>query len=220
MRITSAAGLQPDLGLSVTEAARRSQIIEATIATIGELGYAKASFARIMERAELSSSRMITYYFTTKAGLMQAVLSTVVGLKDSFLAERMGSEQDPGDALRRYIESEIAFLTARPDLARVLAEFAVSADPDGWAMAGPVLRDLRTGRLARQLRQGQREGAFGDFDPDVIAVAIAGAIDGVAAELARDPKLKTDRYANELANAFGRATQPVPRGRSIAKKRA
>ncbi len=220
MQITHVADVQPDLGLSVTEAARRSQIIEATIATIGELGYARTSFARIMERAGLSSSRMITYYFTTKAGLMQAVLSTVVGLKDSFMDEHMGADQEAGDALRHYIRSEIAFLEARPGLARVLAEFASGADPDGWSMAGPVLRDLRTGRLARQLRQGQREGAFGEFDPDVIAVAIAGAIDGVAAELARDPKLKTDHYANELADAFSRATQPVPRGRSIAKKRA
>lgn len=207
MQITGVAEVQPDLGLSVTEAARRSQIIEATIATIGELGYPKTSFARIMERASLSSTRMITYYFTTKAGLMQAVLGTVAGLKDSFMAQHTGADQDPSEALRHYITSEIAFLKARPDLARVLAEFAGSADPDGWSMAGPVLLDLRTGRLARQLRQGQREGALGAFDPDVVAMAIACAIDGVAAELARDPTSNADHWADELATVFARATR-------------
>ena len=38
-------------GLSVTAAARRSQILEAAIEVIGRLGYAQASFARIAEHA-------------------------------------------------------------------------------------------------------------------------------------------------------------------------
>lgn len=199
--------VQPVLGLNVTEAARRAQIIEATIATINEFGYSRTSFARIMERAKLSSTRIITYYFTTKAGLMQAVLGTVIGIKDSFLAERIGDGQGRGWAVRAYIESEIAFIRDQPELARVLTEFDVQSDPDGWAMAEPVLRDMRVGRLSRQLRQGQREGVFGDFDPDVVAMAVARAIDGVADEVARNPALDIDHYITELTHLFARATQ-------------
>jgi AcrR family transcriptional regulator len=201
-------GTQPELGPSVTEAARRAQIIGATIETIGELGYTKASFARIKERADLGSTRIISYHFGTKAGLMQAVLTTVTGIKDEFLVERTGGGTDRASMLRAYIESEVAFLSAYPQCVRVMLEFAASGDDqEGWSMSASVVREFRTGRLVRQLRQGQREGAFGDFTPVVIAMSIAQAIDGVAAEVAADPSLDIDRYGRELADLFERATK-------------
>jgi AcrR family transcriptional regulator len=201
-------GTQPELGLSVTEAARRAQIIGATIATIGELGYAKASFARIKEKAGLSSTRIISYHFGTKAGLMQAVLTTVTGIKDDFLVKRTGGRTDRAGLLRAYIESEVAFLRAYPDCVRVILEFAASGDDqEGWSMSASIVREFRTGRLIRQLRRGQQEGVFGDFAPEVVAMSIAHAVDGVAAELAADPSLDVDRYGRELAHLFERATK-------------
>jgi AcrR family transcriptional regulator len=154
----SNTGTQPELGPSVTEAARRAQIIGATIETIGELGYTKASFARIKERADLGSTRIISYHFGTKAGLMQAVLTTVTGIKDEFLVERTGGGTDRASMLRAYIESEVAFLSAYPQCVRVMLEFAASGDDqEGWSMSASVVREFRTGRLVRQLRQGQRK---------------------------------------------------------------
>jgi AcrR family transcriptional regulator len=199
---------QPELGLSVTEAARRAQIIGATIATIGELGYAKASFARIKERAGLSSTRIISYHFGTKAGLMQAVLTTVTGIKDQFLTDYTDGRTDRAGMLRAYIESEVEFLGAYPECVRVMLEFAANGDDQtGWSMSVPVVREFRTGRLLRQLRQGQREGVFGAFSPEVMAMSIAQATDGVAAELAADPSLDLSRYGRDLADVFERATK-------------
>jgi AcrR family transcriptional regulator len=199
---------QPELGLRVTEAARRAQIIGATIATIGELGYAKASFARIKERAGLSSTRIISYHFGTKASLMQAVLTTVTGIKDHFLADHTDGRTDRAGMLRAYIESEVGFLGAYPECARIMLEFAANGDDQtGWSMSAPVVREFRTGRLIRQLRQGQREGVFGAFSPEVMAMSIAQAIDGVAAELAADPLLDLGRYGRDLADVFERATK-------------
>lgn len=200
--------VQPELGFSVTEVARRAQIIDATIEVIDEHGYAGATFARIKERAGLSSTRLITYHFTNKAALMQAVLGTVIGIKDGFLAERTPAAADRAGMLRAYIESEVAFLRAHSQCVRVFVEFAAAgSDRDGWEMSAPVLADLRTGRLGRQLRQGQTEGAFGEFDPEVLAMAIADAIDGVAAALVRDPELDVERHGAELATLFERASQ-------------
>jgi AcrR family transcriptional regulator len=202
---------QPELGLSVTEAARRSQIISATIATIGEFGYAKASFARIKERADLSSTRIISYHFVNKAGLMQSVLSAVADIKDRFLAERTEGRTDRADRpgmLRAYIESEVAFLGAYPECVRVLIEMgANTTDKEGWSMTEPVLQELRIGRLTRQLTQGRREGVFGDFSPEIMAMAIQQAVDGVAAKLANNPELDLEYYGRELADLFERTTK-------------
>jgi AcrR family transcriptional regulator len=202
---------QPEFGLSVTEAARRAQLIGATIATIGELGYPKTSFARIKEKAGLSSTRIISYHFVNKAGLMQAVLSTVADIKERFLAERAEGRTDPADRsgmLREYIASEVAFLGAYPECVRVFLELgANSDDKDGWSMTKPVVEQLRVGQLTRQLTQGQREGAFGEFSPAIMAMAIRQAIDGVAAQLAADPELDLEHYGTELADLFERTTK-------------
>jgi len=199
----------PPFGLSVTEAARRAQIISATISTIADLGYARTSFARIKERAGLSSTRIISYHFVNKAGLMQQVLSTVTDLKDRFLAERTEGRVDAADRpgmLRAYIESEVAFLGAFPECVRVMLELATHADDkEGWSMAGIVVQQFRAGRLARQLAQGQREGAFGEFAPEVMAMSVSQAVDGVSAQLAADPAVDLEVYGRQLADIFERA---------------
>lgn len=204
--------LMAELGLSVTEAARRAQIIGATIGVIADLGYRKATFAKIKERAGLSSTRMISYHFTSKAGLMQSVLSTVVETKNEFLKERTGGGVDPADRpgyLRAHIETSIAFLRAYPECVRVLTELAANADDaDGWVMTKVLVDDMRVHGLARQLKQGQAEGRFGAFTPEVMAMSIAQAIDGVAAAYAADPSLDLEQYAREVADTFVKATAP------------
>lgn len=200
---------QAELGLSVTEATTRAQIIAATIATIAEHGYARTTFAKIKERAGLSSTRMISYHFTNKAGLMQAVLSTVSETKAMFLQDR-SKALDPGDRpgnLRAHIETSVAFLRDYPECVRVLAELSANADDaDGWSMTSVLVDQLRVGGVQRQLKQGQDEGVFGAFAPEVMAMSIAQAIDGVAAAYAADPSTDLDRYGREIADLFERAT--------------
>lgn len=202
--------IQPELGLSVTEAARRAQIVSATIATIAELGYRKATFARIKERAGLSSTRIIGYHFGTKAGLMQAVVTSVLGIKEKFLQERAGGTADRGEMLRAHIETEVAFLRDCPDCVRVLREVGANADdPDGWSVAGPMLKDFQAGQFERLLRQGQHEGVFGEFSPAVMARTIVHSIDGAAEAFAADPSLDLEQYTAELVGTFQRATSPA-----------
>jgi AcrR family transcriptional regulator len=195
------------MGLTVTEAARRNQIVNATIETLAELGYTKTSFARIVERAGLSSTRMISYHFKGKADLMNAVMGTLVDALDSFVGERTAPGTDRTAMLRSYIHAELAFLRDHPDQMRALVEIATGMREEGGSpISEMVLQDLRTGRLERQLRQGQQEGALGTFDPAVMAMAIRQALDGVAGLLGRDPDLDVDTYAGELADLFERAT--------------
>ena len=62
---------------SVTATARRAQIVAATIDVIVESGYSQTSFARIAERAGLSSTRLISYHFAGKAELVGAVITEI-----------------------------------------------------------------------------------------------------------------------------------------------
>ncbi|MEU6641588.1 TetR/AcrR family transcriptional regulator [Saccharomonospora sp. NPDC046836] len=197
-------------GLTVTEAARRAQIIDATIATVAELGYSKASFAKIVERAGLSSTRMISYHFGTKSDLMLATVGQIVDNQDTFLMARLGDQTGRREMLRGYIESEIAFVGAYPQQAQALMEIGANArDGNATPLLDEVWKAIRIGRLGRQLVQGQREGAFGQFAVDVMAQTIRQALDGVPARLAHQPDLDLATYGRELADLFDRATRPV-----------
>src|SRR3982751_1186084 len=57
---------------------RRQEIVDAAIRTLASHGYAATSFARIMDAAGLSSTRMISYHFADKAALMEAIVASVI----------------------------------------------------------------------------------------------------------------------------------------------
>jgi len=201
--------VQLDLGLSATERARRAQIIAATMATMAELGYRRTSYARIKERAGLSSTRLIGYHFGSKAALIQAVVTTAMSIRDRYLEERAGETTDRAAMLRALIETEVTFVRDHPECVRVLREVAANADdPDGWPVAGPMLNGFRTGRIERLLTQGRREGAFGDFSAPVAARTIAQSIDGAIQAYADDPSLNLDTYGRQLADFFEQAVAP------------
>ncbi|MGC7099710.1 TetR/AcrR family transcriptional regulator [Amycolatopsis lurida] len=205
-------GSQPELGLSVTEAARRAQIIQATIEVIAELGFAKTSFARIVEHAGLSSTRMISYHFGSKEELMSATIGQISQLKDEFMTERLAGDTTRAGMLRGFIESEAAFVAAYPAFQRAMNEILGQVwggqEGGGHMFHEAVLRDMRVGRIERQLAQGQREGAFGEFDIEVMALSIRQALDGLANRLVREPELDAERYGRELATLFEKATRP------------
>jgi hypothetical protein len=75
-------------------------------------------------------------------------------------------------------------------------------------MTKVLVDDLRVHGLARQLKQGQAEGVFGEFTPEVMAMSIAQAVDGVAAAYAADPSLDVETYGREIAETFVKATAP------------
>ena len=64
--------------------------------------------------------------------------------------------------------------------------------------------------LEKLLRRGQEQGEFREFSIRAMAVAIRNAIDGLASQLAVDPKLDLKTYANELATTFDLATRKQP----------
>ncbi|WP_020673602.1 TetR/AcrR family transcriptional regulator [Amycolatopsis nigrescens] len=194
--------------MQITQDARRAQIIDATITTINELGYSKTSLAEVKDRAGLDSAQAITGEFTNKAGLMQAALSTITDRKDRFRTEHTEGRTDRLAILRGYLEAEVAFLRAHPEFVRALAEFRTAGeDEEGWSMASMVVEQLRTGQLTRQLVQGQREGVFGEFAPEVLAMSIAQAVDGVADLLKKDPELDVEHYGRQLADLFEHAAK-------------
>src|SRR5438552_9670575 len=98
------------MGRTFTNAARRAQIVQAAIDTIAELGYARASFARITERAGLSSPRMISYHFADKDDLIHQLVREVFTAAAEFITARMATEETSAGKLRAYLTANVEYL--------------------------------------------------------------------------------------------------------------
>jgi AcrR family transcriptional regulator len=195
--------------MTFTEAARRAQIITAAIDTIAEVGYGQASLARIAERAGTSKG-VISYHFAGKDDLIREVVAEVLAKGEAYMIPRILAESSGTGMLRAYIESNLAFMREhRNHVVAILEIFLNARGEDGGAPFDEESLDYTVTTLQQLLAHFQAVGDFRpDFDPQVMAVAIRGAIDQVPPRLARDRSLDVDRYAGELAALFDRATRP------------
>ena len=188
---------------TVTETARRAQIVEAAIETIAEVGYARASFAQIAKRAGLSSTGLISYHFASKDELIEQVVTTIFRMIGEFMAERMAQPPSASEALRAYIEANAAFTgTHRTQMKALLDIF----------MNGGLHYDETTeltvvSPLEEILRRGQESGEFRAFDTRVMATVIQRAVDGLPFLLATYPDVDVDAYAREVVTLFDLATR-------------
>lgn len=164
-------GAKSGAGRSVTEQARRAQIIAATIETIAELGYRRTSFAEIALRAGLSSTGMISYHFAGKAELMGAVLAEIHGGIGAHLAERVGAQPGPPEMLRAYVEGTIEYLDRHRAPMKALLEIFLSTAAE---IAGNPQAEIAGSDPAAETAGSPQAGTAGS-DP---AAEVAGTTPG------------------------------------------
>ena len=189
--------------VTVTGAARRTQIIDATIGVIAEQGYDRASFARIAERARISSTRLISYHFAGKADLMAAVAADVITAIGNWTGREMRSHVSAAAQLRAYIEATVQFIADNRAPMKALTEILLAG-----ALNYSAADDAGAGApLEQLLRRGQEAGEFRPFDPLVMAAAVQRCVDGLPFLLEREPELDCAAYARELAMLFELGTR-------------
>jgi AcrR family transcriptional regulator len=204
--------------LTFIEAARRAQIVTAAIDTIAELGYGQASLARIARRARTSKG-VISYHFAGKDDLIREVVADVLAKAEAFMVPKILAAGSSGAGmLRAYIQSNVSFMLEHPNhLLAVRDVFLNARAEDGSMLFGEKTLDHVVTSLRVMLAHFQSVGEFRpDFDPQVMAVAIRGAIDAVPNRMVFDPRLDIDRYGREMATLFDLATRGEPPGRAEA----
>lgn len=188
---------------TLTEQARRGQIVAAAIATIAERGYPHASFARIAKRAGLSSTGLISYHFRNKQDLDQAIAQEIFDRLTRHMGAAMAGVSNPQAALVAYIEGLIGFMKRDPQALQALMGIVLHG---GIAWDAGAEREATSG-ITDILRQGQAAGVFRDFDVPVMATTIQRALDGIPLAQAANPDLDLDAYARELVTTFTLATR-------------
>ncbi len=186
----------------MTSHARRAQIVEAAIAVIAEVGYARASFARIADHAGLSSTRLISYHFNSRSDLMDAVVVDVIGRIGRHVGERIALQSTAAGRLREYILAVVCFIDHQRASMVALAEVVLGA---GFEEGIAADRSATEG-VEAILLQGQQTGEFRRFDARVMATTVQRSVDGLPFLLRSEPDLDCAGYAAELVTLFELAT--------------
>lgn len=187
---------------TVTEQARRAQIVRAAIDTIAETDYARSSFAAIARRAGLSSTGMISYHFRDRQDLITEVMRTILADFTAFVVART----EPGtaaDQLAGFLAANSAFL--REHRHHLVAMLRIQSASTDSAILGELAAADRA-KLADLLARGQRDGEFREFDTDVMAGFVLSLRNGVIARVAAEPDFDLANCTGELLATVRAAT--------------
>ena len=139
---------------------RALQIVTAAREEFARRGFDGARVERIVHRAGVNK-QLLFYYYHSKRGLFQAVLTQAAGELESALAALALPAGRPLDRLRRALEAQFDFLAHHPELVALLAQ----AGRVDLAPFAPAIK-----RLVVLLAEGQGLGQVrDDLDPHLTA---------------------------------------------------
>ena len=189
--------------LTFIEAARRQQIIEATIQTIARSGYLQASLAEIA-RAIGVSKGVVSYHFASKDDLITQVIKTLRTTSSTYLKDQVEAQTSATDRLRAFIEASFAFAQGHREhivaLLELLVSFGSPAERQRQYAGG---YSLGRGYLEALLESGQQSGEFRMFSTTTLAALILSAIDGAIMQWVIDEHaINMDDCRNELVALF------------------
>lgn len=156
------------------ETLRRRQLIEATIDTIHEVGFASASLQSIARRAGVSPG-LVAHYFRDKEGLLEATLRQLAGDLGRGAAQRLAAAASPYERLLAVVDANLEAAQFDRRIATVWLAFW------GQVLHSPRLRRVQMvyeRRLVSNLRHAFRQLVPG-AEAARLAEATAALIDGL-----------------------------------------
>lgn len=195
---------------SFTGSARREQLTRAAIDVLAEHGYAGTSFSAIADRVGVSKG-VLSYHFSDKADLLQAVVRFVLDGATSWMAPKVQAADSYRDALRQYIAANVSFLAAHPTEIIALTEvLANSRATPGVPEIFEQSQSAATRALEGLFADGQKAGEFGHVPPTILAMSLRATIDATSARLRADPNYDFARFETELTELFEQAVALSP----------
>ena len=206
------------------EDSRRQQLIEATIDTLAEEGFAATTLAEIGSRARVSPG-LIAHYFDDKDGLLEATLRSLASRLARGVSLRLRAARNPRERVQAVIDATLAPEEFEPKTCSVWLAF--------W---GQVIHSERLRRVQRiyqrrmlsDLKHALRQ-IVPDDEAERIAIGLAAMIDGLWLRATLSSPHEADSRAaramaasyvdGEIARHERAKSLPAPRGTRAAPGR-
>lgn len=183
-----------------------AQILAAAEEAFAEFGFRGASTAGIAERAGVPKANL-HYYFRTKGALYVRVLESVVN--EWFeAAASFGAEDDPAEAIARYVRAKMTLSRTRPLGSKVFANEIIHGAPHLLGYLQTTLKSWADEK-ARVIEKWAAQGKIDPVDPYHLLFMI-WSVTQTYADF--DCQIKAVLSRDELAvDDFERATETITR---------
>ncbi|MDO7904812.1 TetR/AcrR family transcriptional regulator [Paenibacillus sp. JX-17] len=182
--------------------ARREQIMKAAIDVLSEIGYHSTSLSKIANKANISTG-LISYHFSGKEDLMRNTLMYLVQQERIFIKEKVEQKTTYMEKLMTFIEASLAYQGTNQEKNNALLEIIFNGrtlDNVPYYVAEIKEEDELDALLKEILYKGKESKEFDDFDSQVIAIVIRGAIAG-ARSLPQN-ELSLEEYSEKLIKSI------------------
>jgi AcrR family transcriptional regulator len=199
---SNSAGHQPSG--SVTEAARRAQIVSAAVTVLAGRGFAATALSAIADEIGISKG-VISYHFAGKTELLQEVVRYVLLQASEWMTPRIQGASSYAEALRSYIVANLAYLDEHR--AEIIALTEVLANARATPGVEQIFRDSHREAVAALqaiLDGGVAAGEFAQLPTRTTAIALRAAIDAATTAMRADPDFELATFGAELAQLYGR----------------
>jgi AcrR family transcriptional regulator len=160
---------------------RRSEILDAVVQVIIEVGYTEVTVADVARRAGVSTS-LVHYHFSSKSELISAALR-IASDEDKQLREAVAAE--PGTAVGRLDRMLCGTLPVDEHDGSWLLWIETWGETRRSTAIRDVMSDLNDHErevILRLIADGERDGEFACADPDGAAARLTALRDGLAIE--------------------------------------
>lgn len=145
--------------------ANYGKIIKAAVTVFANKGYQGATVQEVAEQAGLPKANVL-YYFKSKQGIYEAVLSDILSLWNSSF-DHATPEDDPAEALSRYIREKLEISRTNPEASKIFAMEMIKG-------AEQLSDDIKAGMVSwfdsriAIIRQWIKQGKMADVDPAML----------------------------------------------------
>jgi len=185
--------------------------LHCTIETLAEVGYGQATIGAISARLAVSKG-VVQYHFSSKEELIQEAIAYIYATARDYMSSQIWSTADEWEQIRRFIEVSCAFYKQYPVHIQALQAIRASFRPVKHASLAQTLYARELSDLAKVFASGQANGTLQTGDPDIAALTLRLALNGVAAKLYTQKDYDAEKHAHELIEMFRRAFARVPTG--------
>ncbi|MGH6932561.1 MAG: transcriptional regulator BetI [Dongiaceae bacterium] len=195
--------------LNFIKEARQRQLIDATISTIGKVGYAGTTLNHVAGAAGLSPG-IVNFYFKSKDQLLAATLAQLAEEHESFWMAQVAASGGAAEAgLDAMVEAD--FHPTICTLDKVVVWFAFWSEAQSRPLYRSVVSELEERYHVKALEFCERlmaEGGYSGVDPAAVAHGINALIDGLWADLIIAPENFDREAAKHICRTFLRAIFP------------
>jgi AcrR family transcriptional regulator len=185
---------------SAVEPVRRAQIVDAAITVVAEEGYARASMARIAQRAGLSKG-LLSYHFRNKDDLLEQAMRTTFAAITVAVIDEIDVSAPAPEILRAAIHRVADYGATHRHQLRAMDQISRNLrDAEGRPLLTLADYDGAYGQIQQLFRKGQQEGTFRSFDTRVMAVTYQAALDAMFGYADAYPGTDLFAYATALAD--------------------